>query len=200
MGPTEVCNMALARFGAKRINDYDDTSDTKPEAIYCRLYFEQVAKALMRSHWWRFAKARVQLSQDTDTPDFQWSYSYSLPTLHLRPILVYDGSDNIDGHTEYDYELEGSKLLTDESTVYLKYIKYVEQVPSWDNLFVECFVLYLAKHLVIPLSQDLKLKKDIDSDLLPLLRQVRAIDRMEEYFVGRNSLRLWREARYIDLA
>ena len=197
-GPTEVCNMSLARLGAKRINDYEDASDTKVEAIYCRLFYEQTAKALMRSHWWRFAKNRVQLSQDTTDPAFQWTYAYLLPNDFLRSILVYDGSNQPTGETEYDYELEGARLLSDESTVYLKYIRWVSDVPSWDPLFAECMVLSLARKLVIPCSQDLKLKKDIDDDLKPLMRQVRTLDRQEQYHVGRFSLRTWREARYSD--
>lgn len=198
MGPTEVSNMSLARIGAKRINDYADSSDTKLEAVYCRLFYEQTAKSLMRAHWWRFAKARVQLSQETTAPDFQWTYAYTLPNDFLRSVLVYDGSRLTTGETEYDYELEGSQLLTDESTVYLKYIRWVSDEPSWDPLFTECMALHLARKLVIPLSQDLKLKKDIDIDLVPLMRQVRAIDRQEQYHIGRISLKTWQDARYSD--
>ena len=192
--------MALARFGAKRINSYDDTTDTKMECVQVRLHFDQTARSLIRSHWWRFAKTRVQLSQDTTAPTFQWDYAYSLPADFERAVLVYDGSDNATGATEYDYELEGKKLLTNESEVYLKYIAYVADVGAWDSLFTEVFILTLARKLVIPLSQDTKIKADLDRDLEPLLRQVRAIDRQEEYHVGRYTLRTWREAKYSDIA
>lgn len=200
MGPTEVANQALARLGAKRINDYGDSSDTKLEAVYCRLFYEQTAKALIRSHWWRFAKARVQLSQDTNTPAFQWTYAYLLPNDFLRAVIVYDGSDEPDGRTTYTYELEGDKLLCDESSVYLKYIRWVPDVPSWDALFVEVMVLSLAKKLVIPLSQDSKIKADIDRDLIPLMGKVRAMDRQEQERIGRADLRVWKDARWSDIA
>lgn len=199
-GKTEVVNQSLARFGAKRINDYDDASDTSLEAIYCRLFFEPTAQALMRSHWWRFAKDRVQLSQDTVAPVFGWDHAYHLPNDFLRSVMVWDGSDNPTGESEYDHELEGLRLLTDEDEVYLKYIRWVSDTGAWDPLFTEVFTLYLAKKLVIPLSQDIKLKQDIDNDLIPLLRQVRALDRQEEYHVGRYSLKTWRESRYSDSA
>lgn len=198
-GSTEVCNMALARLGAKRINDYEDASDTKPEALYCRMYYEQTAKALMRSHLWRFAKARVQLSQDTETPVFQWAYQYALPNDFLRHIKIYDGSDLIAGKTYVSYELEGDKLLIDESTVYMQYIRWVEDVPSWDPLFVEVMVLALAKKLVIPLSQNIKFKEDIDEDLIPLMMKVRAMDRQESEHIGRAERLAWREARWSDM-
>jgi len=197
---TSVCNMALARLGAKRITDYNDASDTKLEAIYCRLFFEQTAKALIRSHWWRFAKDRVQLSQDPTAPSFQWDHAYLLPNDFLRSVMVWDGSDNPTGESEYDHELEGLKLLTDEDEVYLKYIRWVSDTGAWDPLFTEVYVLTLAKKLVIPLSQDVKLKQDIDNDLFPLLRQVRALDRQEESHVGRYSLKTWRESRLSDTA
>lgn len=207
MGPTEVCNMALARIGARRINDYGDPSDNKLEALYCRLFYEQTAKALMRSHWWRFAKHRVQLSQDTNTPDFQWDYAYHLPNDFLRLIIVYDGSDLPGGRTYTSYELEGKRLLIDESTVYLKYIRWVSDVPSWDALFVEVMVLKLAQKLVIPLSQDVaKLKQDIDNELYGrggrpgLMSKVRAMDRQEAEQIGRTELRTFQDAPVSDSA
>ena len=198
--PTSICNQALARLGAKRINDFDDASDTKLEAVYCRLFYEQTVRVLTRSHLWRFAKARAQLSQDTEAPEFQWAYSYSLPADVLRPIRIWNNSDQLDGETYYSHELEGMKLLMDESTVYLKYIRWVEEVPSWDALFADVMILSLAKKLVIPLSQDLKLKTDINNDLFPLMRQVRTIDRQEMEKFGRADLLTWRDARFSDIA
>ena len=200
MGPTEICNMALARLGAKRINNYDDASNTKVEAIQCRLFYEQTAKALMRSHWWRFAKRQAQLSADTDTPTFQWTYSYELPNDFLRLICFFDDSDYPDGRTHYTYELMGTKLYTDQTAVYLKYVAWVDEEAAWDPLFVEVMVLSLAKKLIVPLSLDLKLKEDINKDLEPLMRQVRALDRQEQEIIGRFSLRTWEDARYQDTA
>ena len=197
---TTVCNLALARIGAKRINDYTDATDTKPEAIYCRLMFNQTAKALMKDHYWPFGKGRIQLSQNTTTPTFQYTYQYHLPSDFLRLILFYNGSDRPDGRTYYTYELEGDQLLTDETAVYLRYVKWVTDVGSWDTLFIECLVLLLASKLSMPLTQELEIKQDIDKDLAFLLRKVRAMDRMEEQVIGRDALRTWQSARYSDTA
>jgi len=200
---TSVCNQALARMGSKRINDFDDDSDTKPEAIYCRLFFDQTRRALLKDHYWPFAKARVKLSRDTewdvDTDnDFGYTYAYHLPNDFLRLILFYNGSDYPDGHTHYSYELEGKRLLSGETAVFLKYIKNVIDVGSWDPLFLEVMVLLLASKLSMPLSQELKIKEDIDKDLTFLLRKVRAMDRQEEQVIGRAALRTWQDARYHD--
>lgn len=197
---TSICNMALARIGAKRISDYDDSTDTKPEAIYCRLYYEQAAKALQRSHLWRFARHRVQLSLDTTDPVFEWTYAYLLPNDFLRLIAVYDGSDFPDGRTYESFELEGARLLIEEDTVYLKYIRWMSDVTTWDPLFTEVMVLSLAKKLVIPLSQDTDIKADIDKDLEILSRRVRAMDRNEAENIGRTDLKTWNDARCTDIA
>ena len=208
---TSICNQALARIGSKRINDYNDTTDTNTPAIYCRLFFEQTAKSLIRSHLWRFARGRVQLSQDSETPAFQWSYQYILPSDFLRHILLYDGSDLPEGRTYVSYEIEGNRLLIDESEVYMKYVKWVSDVGKWDSLFIEVMILMLAQKLVMPLAGAGKeaqaLKADLDRELYGsrrygtrgLMSQVRALDRMEAEHIGRDELRTWREARMSDI-
>lgn len=212
MGPTEICNMSLARIGSSRINDYSDNTETGAPAIYCRLLYEQTAKALIRSHLWRFARARVQLSQDTEDPAFQWTYQYILPSDFLRHILIYDGSDLPEGRTYVSYEIEGNRLLIDESTCYMKYIRWVESPAEWDSLFIEVMVLTLASKLVLPIGgagkETLALKTDIDQELFGsrrfgrrgLMSQVRALDRQEAENLGRDELRTWREARFSDTA
>ena len=200
LSTTSLCNMALARFGANRINDYGDSSENSMEALYCRLFHDQTIKSLMRSHLWGFAKHRVQLSQNTETPDFQWSYSYALPNDYLRAISIYDGSSLLRGSTTVSWELEGRNLLIDESTVYLRYIRYVSDVTQWDNLFVELGILEMARKLVVPLSQDLKFKEDIDNDWGMLMRRVRALDRQEMEHLGRAELETWIDARYSNIA
>ena len=202
---TSVCNLALARIGGKRITDFDDDSDTKPEAIYCRLFFDQTVRSLLKDHYWPFAKDRVKLSADTewdvDTDnDFGFTYAYHLPADFIRLILFYNGSDKPDGKTYYTYELEGKRLLSSESAVYLKYIKWVTDVGAWDALFTETLILMLASKMTMPLTQELEIKQDIDKDLTFLFKKVRAMDRMEEQVVGRSALRTWREGRYSDIA
>lgn len=201
MDATTVCNMALARLGGKRINDYGDSTDTKVEAIYCRLFYEQTAKALIRSHLWRFAQARASLSQNATSPAFEYTYAYDLPNNFLRHLILYDGSDMPLGNTYYSYSLEGKQLLCDIDTpLYLRYIKWVPSEADWDTLFVEVLVLQLARKLVIPLSQSVKLKTDIDNDLRILGPTVRALDRQESEHIGRDSLKTWRDARHSDRA
>ena len=197
---TTVCNMALSRLGAKRITDYTDATDTKPEAVYCRLFYTQTAKQLIRSHLWRFAQERVALSQHTTAPSFGYLYAYDLPSDFLRLVLVWNGSERPQMETGYIYQLEGNQILSDETTCKIRYVKWESDVGAWDSLFLEVMVLELAKRLVIPLSQDKDVKADIDKDLEILRRRVRALDRQEQEKIGRHDLKPWRDARYSDQA
>jgi hypothetical protein len=191
--------MALARFGGRRINDFTDNSETSNEVIQCRIHFDLARRALIRSHPWGFARKRVQLSQTT-TPDFEWDYAYLLPVDCLRVIDVYDDSDNPTGATESSYAIENGRLLFNGSTCYLRYVRDVTDPAKWDPLFLDLFVLVLAQKLVIPLSQDLKLKQDIGNDIKEIMPAVRATDRNESIHLGRDALKPWREGRFSNTA
>jgi len=183
MGPTEICNMALGRLGAKRINDYDDASDTKPEAIQCRLHYEQTRDALIRSHWWRFARARATLSANATDPDFEYDYAYDLPVDFLRMKKPYEA----DGVTEllYTYSLEGKQLLSNETSMDIEFIKKVTDTTLFDPLFIEVLVLQLALKMVMPLTQDKVLRRELHEELYGtpqqrgLMARVRVIDKEE---------------------
>ena len=197
MGPTEVCNMSLGRFGANRINNYDDATETKPESIQCRLHYEQTRNALQRAHMWRYNKARASLSRDTNTPAFEFAYQYHLPNDFLRLRWFYEDNNRADKRTLYSYSLEGKLLLTDETAVNIVYSKLVIDPNEWDPLFVEVMVLTLALKLIIPVSQSVKLKQDINNDLVPLMRKVRALDREEGDTIGRYARKPWLIARHV---
>lgn len=197
---TSICNMALARIGAERINDYGDVSETNLGAIYCRLFYDQTRKALLRSHWWRFAAARAALSESTDAPDFEYDNQFQLPNDFLAKKSLYEDNTTAGNVVIDSYAFEGKLLLTDESSVNLRYIKDVTDPTEFDPLFVELFVLTLAMSLVIPLSKnDGKLRQDIALELVPLMRKVRALDREEADTIRRAERRTWIDARATNI-
>ena len=58
---TDICNMALGRLGHKQTTAVLIAADSDPDAVQCNLFYEQTRDALLRSHWWRFAGARIRL-------------------------------------------------------------------------------------------------------------------------------------------
>ena len=185
--------MALGRLGAKRLNDLD--TDSSIEAIHARLQYEQTRDALLRSHWWRFASARAELSQDTSSPAFEWDYQFQLPSDFLRMKHLHEDNFSPEQITTASYALEGNLLLTNNDEANIRYIKQVTDVTEFDPLFIEALVLQLAVKLVMPLTQDANLRHELNLELEPVMAKIRTIDRQETNTVRRDDRHTWADAR-----
>ena len=199
---TSICNMALARIGAKRINDIEDASDDKVEAIQCRLHYSQTRDALIRSHYWRMARARKTLSANADyTSDGEYDYAYDLPVDFLRMKKSYEGLTPGSEIQAYTYSLEGKQLLSNETPMKIQYIKRVTDPPSFDPLFVEVFVLTLAIKMTMPLAgagkKAIIMRNELNLELNGrggLMSKVRLIDKQETNTQGRVDTYTWNDA------
>lgn len=198
---TSICNMALSRIGAKRINDFDDDTDTKNEAIHCRLHFEQTRDALQRSHFWVFNKKRETLSQDTTDPAFEFGNQFLLPSDFLRYRRKYDAGAGSTEISVYSFSLEtnadGNRiLLTDEDSVSLVYSARVTDPAKFDPLFIDVLVLKLALKLLTPLAgSDKVIRKELTDELFVVMGRVRALDRNEGVGTRQNDQYTWNDAR-----
>lgn len=72
---TDICNMALDRIGEKAVTTAQLDADpiVNPIAIKCDRHYEQTRDALLRSHWWRFAGARIDLAVVTNGDFANWT-------------------------------------------------------------------------------------------------------------------------------
>ncbi len=149
---TEICNLSLSDLGAKRLASGDLAANTKLQAILCNLHYEPVRDALLRSHSWRFARARAALTQDTTDPDFEWDNQFKLPTDYFRFRSVEEEDGGYSSRNRR-HAIEGQRFLTNNSTVSLRYIRKVTDVKEFDPLFVQFLVLELDLK-IIPLSEE----------------------------------------------
>lgn len=204
--PTEILNQALGRIGANRISDFDDSDEANLQSVQARLHFTQTRDALLRSHWWRFARTRATLSQNAaytaDPTTFEWTYAYDLPSDFLREWLPpWEDNSEVQGRTRNSRSLEGKQLLSNESTMRLRYVRRVEDVTEFDPLFTEVLVLQLALKFVMPLSQDLVLWQLIYAELWGgggirgVMSRVRTMDKQETKTVGQNETPTWNDSR-----
>ena len=190
---TSICNMALGVIGAKPINSFNDDASTP--AIRCRLFYEPTRDALLRSHFWRFASARKVLVQDDTDPVYEWDNQFILPVDLLRVKSIYE--NRFSDENIHSYALEGERLLTNDSTVSLRYVKKVTDTSKFDPLFVKVFVLLLADELIGPVAGgDKRIQKKIDDALAKLMPAVRALDSQETNTIGEGELETWNDARY----
>ena len=84
-----------------------------------------------------------------NTPLYRWSYEYTLPADFIRAVEI-NQNDIFDSVRHY--EIESSKLLTDEDSVNLKYIFDQKDPRRFDPLFVEALSLRLASRIVVNLT------------------------------------------------
>ena len=165
LSTTSITNMALDRIGAARITDYETSSE--PMAIKAKTHYEQVRDSLLQSCPWRFAVARATLSEDTTAPSFEYDNQFILPVDFLGLVELY-GSDS-------DFMLEGDRLLTDDSTAKIKYIKKVTDPAKFEPLFVEVLVLALAMRFSMGVSQSPKMHEGIYAELRQTMSRVRQL-------------------------
>ena len=198
MTETEICNMALGRLGAKRISDFADTNEANLQSVQCRLHYVQTRDALLRSHWWRFARYRVQLSENTTAPTFEFDNAFDLPSDFLR-LWIKPFEDNNWGlnNTDRTFSMEGKQLLTNEDSVYLRYIRRVTDPAEFDPLFIEVLVLKLAIKMVMPISQDKELYQMLYQEMRDVLARVRVVDKRETNNVGVSDRGRWNDARIV---
>ncbi len=183
---TKLCNMSLARLGANRLNSFED--DKGVEAIQCRTHYVQTRDALLRSNWWAFAMERAKLSADAEAdPDFQWTNQFILPSDFLRAKELFDSTSS--------YEIEGERLLTDDGSVNLIYVKVISDPTKFDALFVEILVLQLAIKLVMPLTKDKVLRSELGKELVDVVSRGRTVNFAETNTANRFDKGLWVESR-----
>ncbi len=194
LSETGICNLSLSDLGAKRINNAALATEDSPEAILCRLHYEPIRDATLELHRWRFNSARKTLSRDTTDPDFEWGAQFILPNDYLTMRSIYE--NRFSDENIRSYALEGDRLLTNETTMEIRYIKRVTDVGKFDPLFVQLLVLQLDLKLVMPLTQDVKLKQTIKEDIRLLTPAILAVTGQETNTAGRLESSTWNDARF----
>lgn len=162
-----ICSNALLSLGAKTISAFTEASD---RARLCANLYAPTRKAMLRAHPWKCASKRVVLSPDVAVPAYGYNYQFSLPGDWARTISIGERME------EPDYITEGRKILTNESTLKLRYGWDNTDETTWDEQLVEAMTLAMASKLAFPVTRDRGRAADCQNELRLFLRQARAID------------------------
>ena len=117
----DICNSALNMLGANNIISL--TEDSKNARLMNQRY-ESVRDSIFRSHAWNSLIKRVELAADTTAPTHEYAKQYTLPADCIRVLKVgghHNGSSS-DLDAGQKFKIEGRKLLTDETKIFLIYI------------------------------------------------------------------------------
>lgn len=168
---TQICNLALLKFGTVTINSIEDETS---QAQACKVLYPLMRDELQSVHDWNFAMARADISALLEaTPAFQWDFAYSLPVKCLRVVELY-GTDD-------EWVKEGNVLLTNkEEEIFIRYIKQTTTTGNFPPTFVNSLATRLGAELAAKLKGDknmrLELLKELEDVLLPEARRMNAIE------------------------
>ena len=164
----QIVNNALVKLGANAILSLTEDSEAARAA---NLIYEQIRDAVLRDHVWNFAKKRIELAKDSDTPAFEFSFQYTLPSDCLR-VLQMEDLDMI-------YKIESGKLLTDESPAKILYVSRVEDVNLFDSMFVEALSARISAELAVTLAESNSLYQNMMEMYQRKILDARSMDAQE---------------------
>jgi len=165
---TAIANSALAKLGADRIISLDD--DTR-EARLLKEQFGKIRDDLLRAHPWNFATVRVALAELPTAPAFGFYKSFQVPTDCVR-VLEIDSQD-------LEWQREGNTIVTDASTVNIRYVQKVTETGKFDANFSEVLATKLAADLAYAFTQSTSLRDSLLAEYMQKLREARSFDAQE---------------------
>ena len=170
-----MCNSALNLLGASTISSL--TEDTK-NARLCNQRYEPIRDRVFRSHNWNCLIKRVQLAQDSTGPVVEYTYGYTLPTDCLRVLKIHNGStDSI--ASSLDFKVEGRKIVTDITTIYLVYVALITDPNEYDTYLREAVSHQLAADICYAITNNSTLANNYMTRADERLREARFIDATE---------------------
>ena len=153
-----ICNQGLGWLGASLITSFDDTTK---EANLCQANYDYLRDVVLEAADWSFALKRVQLSQAGDADKvIGYGQAYQVPSDCLRVIQASPNTD-FDTTDPVLWEYEDRKVLTDEGTIYIKYVARIEDPVRYSPGFVNALAYRIASELAIPITRSRALQEQM---------------------------------------
>jgi hypothetical protein len=147
-----IVNRALDILGSLNITSLTD--NTTSARAMSRAY-EPVLGALLQKHNWSFAIKRDELAVLVETPDYEFSNQFELPIDYVRIIEVYP--------KYLRYKVEGNKVLTNASSLRIKYVYNIEDPTLFSFEFSELLSLFLAQACAYKITQSRTKESDLNT-------------------------------------
>lgn len=162
----DICNEALSLIGSDSITSFEERTST---ARRMKTLYDTSRKALLRLHPFTFATKRSRLAQLTQKPEFGYEYQFQLPNDLIRVISV----------SSEDYLVEMDRLLTNSTDIELVYTFDNINEETFDSLFTECLILYLASKIAKPITGSQGTGDSLFIQCQDLLKQAKATQAQE---------------------
>jgi len=163
----DICNGALTKLGAERILTLDDNN---PRARLVKESYPKQRDILLYSHPWDFNRAYSELGAITlPTGVFDYKYAFQIPSDCHRVFEV--NSPGVSWEV-----VEGEVLLSNTSTMKIKYGKKIIDANKFSSTFVECVEYAVASDICYSLTQSTDQMKTMKAMLENQLRQTRSFN------------------------
>jgi hypothetical protein len=163
----DICNSALIKLGAERINALTDDSKV---ARLCQEQYPKIAKRVLRSHLWTFAIKRALLSPSGVSLEFGDRNLFNIPLDNIRIIGI---------NSNYNYKVEQQYIITELDEVRLSYISSETPEAYYDENFKEALACALAADLCYALTQSNTLKQSLLDECAVWTAEARSFNSME---------------------
>ncbi len=148
--PVQICSNALILVGAAPIASLTESSD---RAVLMANLYDQVSRTTLRRHFWNFATTRVLLSPDATPPAFEWTNASTLPSDCLGLTSIGELGE------PPEYALEGRKILSNDASVKLGYIRDEDDPNVFGAMFIDALCANLAFTAAYPLTKTMRCKR-----------------------------------------
>lgn len=169
--PVTICSNALLMLGDNPISDFDEPND---RARLASNLWPMTRDFVLRRHPWNCAIKRVILSPLADAPPFEYAFQFQLPGDWLRTLSV-----GLEGERPR-YRMEGRTILMHENACRLRYVFRNENPATWDAALIHVMTRMMRALFAYPMAQSGSLEELLERTLVPLLKEVRAVDGLED--------------------
>lgn len=125
-----------------------------------------------------FSNTYISGGKWTKAGTFDYVYSIALPSDCIRVLRVNDSL------ISPQWRIEAGRMLTNDSTNYLKYIYDIGELDtayaSMNIMFYEALALYLAFDISLELGRDNQTKEQLGRDFKEILAKARFVDACED--------------------
>lgn len=151
---TTICNIALSRVTAPRIQDI---TDAVREAKECRLIYDVMRDLALSDYDWSFARGFASLAVTTGNDIPGWTYAYQVPADCIKVRKIYNSLEGL--ADPIPFEVIGRLLYTNEEDAQIVYTKRITDSSLFDSAFVDALAWRLSSELAVPLKNSINLRE-----------------------------------------
>ncbi len=168
---TDICNTALTRLGQEPITSFDENTSA---AKRCSILFDEISDQVMASGEWTTLLNRQQLAKLTTNPEYGYSFQYQLPPDLIKLIEI-----NNNPIRNIRFKRESDRLLVDEGTVSILYVKREPNLQLWGPHLTTAVSLKLTAELVVSLTGSASLLQFYTREYEQWLRKALSVDNQQ---------------------